>query len=103
MGRAKALSVAVSRENRRGGAGRSQSARLQWPIPLRGRLMVGRLALDQVVKVRILAPQPRKPAGGRRVSCSAHRGSYIDVATAPSGSGKARRSATVFTSRLGGW
>src|SRR5579862_6796367 len=26
--------------------------------PLRGRLMVGRLALDQVVKVRILAPQP---------------------------------------------
>ncbi len=30
---------------------------------LRGRLMVGRLTLDQVVKVRILAPQPEKPAG----------------------------------------
>jgi hypothetical protein len=30
--------------------------------PLRGRLMVGRPALDRVVKVRILAPQPRKPA-----------------------------------------
>jgi hypothetical protein len=25
--------------------------------PLRGRLMVGRLTLDQVVKVRVLAPQ----------------------------------------------
>jgi hypothetical protein len=25
---------------------------------LRGRLMVGRLTLDQVVKVRVLAPQP---------------------------------------------
>ena len=30
--------------------------------PLRGRLMVGRLALDQVVKVRILAPQPHEAA-----------------------------------------
>jgi hypothetical protein len=29
--------------------------------PLRGRLMVGRLTLDQVVKVRILAPQPQNP------------------------------------------
>ena len=28
--------------------------------PLRGRLTVGRLTLDQVVKVRILAPQPQK-------------------------------------------
>jgi hypothetical protein len=28
--------------------------------PLRGRLMVGRLTLDQVVKVRVLAPQSRK-------------------------------------------
>jgi hypothetical protein len=28
--------------------------------PLRGRLMVGRLTLDQVVKVRVLAPQPSK-------------------------------------------
>jgi hypothetical protein len=32
--------------------------------PLRGRLMVGRLTLDQVVKVRVLAPQPRKPRLG---------------------------------------
>jgi hypothetical protein len=33
--------------------------------PLRGRLMVGRLTLDQVVKVRVLAPQPQKaPAQG---------------------------------------
>ena len=33
--------------------------------PLRGRLMVGRLTLDQVVKVRVLAPQPqrRRPPG----------------------------------------
>src|SRR5262245_33145346 len=32
-------------------------------LPLRGRLMVGRLTLDQVVKVRVLAPQPeKKPA-----------------------------------------
>jgi hypothetical protein len=34
--------------------------------PLRGRLMVGRLTLDQVVKVRVLAPQPHEtppPAG----------------------------------------
>jgi hypothetical protein len=31
---------------------------------LRGRLMVGRLTLDQVVKVRILAPQPLKAAAG---------------------------------------
>jgi hypothetical protein len=32
---------------------------------LRGRLMVGRLTLDQVVKVRVLAPQPDKaPAQG---------------------------------------
>ena len=30
--------------------------------PLRGRLTVGRLALDQVVKVRILAPQPQEVA-----------------------------------------
>ena len=30
------------------------------PGPLRGRLTVGRPALDRVVKVRILAPQPRK-------------------------------------------
>ena len=28
--------------------------------PLRGRLMVGRLTLDQVVKVRVLAPQPSR-------------------------------------------
>jgi hypothetical protein len=28
--------------------------------PLRGRLMVGRLTLDQVVKVRVLAPQLHK-------------------------------------------
>jgi hypothetical protein len=32
--------------------------------PLRGRLMVGRLTLDQVVKVRVLAPQLRKPRFG---------------------------------------
>src|SRR5439155_702405 len=32
--------------------------------PLRGRLMVGRLTLDQVVKVRVLAPQPPKSRGG---------------------------------------
>jgi hypothetical protein len=32
-------------------------------LALRGRLMVGRLTLDQVVKVRVLAPQPsRAPA-----------------------------------------
>src|SRR5947199_2593224 len=28
--------------------------------PVRGRLMVGRLTLDQVVKVRVLAPQPSR-------------------------------------------
>jgi hypothetical protein len=33
--------------------------------PLRGRLMVGRLTLDQVVKVRVLAPQPRKAPAQR--------------------------------------
>src|SRR5207248_3018732 len=32
------------------------------PCALRGRLMVGRLTLDQVVKVRVLAPQPQKTA-----------------------------------------
>jgi hypothetical protein len=46
--------------------------------PLRGRLMVGRLTLDQVVKVRVLAPQPSKPPhGGFPVSDMAtriHRG-----------------------------
>ena len=31
--------------------------------PLRGRLMVGRLTLDQVVGVRIPAPQPQEAAG----------------------------------------
>src|SRR3954469_6153884 len=37
-----------------------ESTPVQCPDPLRGRLMVGRLTLDQVVKVRILAPQPSK-------------------------------------------
>src|SRR5262245_37809106 len=35
--------------------------------PLRGRLMVGRLTLDQVVKVRVLAPQPQKTPAHARV------------------------------------
>ena len=35
------------------------------PSPLRGRLMVGRLTLDQVVKVRVLAPQPHRNDEGR--------------------------------------
>jgi hypothetical protein len=64
------LSVATSRENRprrnvsRGACSESlrgespHLARLQCADPLRGRLMVGRLTLDQVVKVRVLAPQP---------------------------------------------
>jgi hypothetical protein len=34
---------------------------------LRGRLMVGRLTLDQVVKVRVLAPQPQPPRQGSMV------------------------------------
>src|SRR5439155_12433751 len=46
--------------------------------PVRGRLMVGRLTLDQVVKVRVLAPQPSraddpdelKPLRGRRAKGS---------------------------------
>jgi hypothetical protein len=40
---------------------------------LRGRLMVGRLTLDQVVKVRVLAPQPQKEheRGARRRLVSA--------------------------------
>src|SRR5439155_16822675 len=40
-------------------------ARYTWPAPLRGRLMVGRPALDREVGVRIPAPQPRtlRPGG----------------------------------------
>jgi hypothetical protein len=38
--------------------------------PLRGRLMVGRLTLDQVVKVRILAPQPHESPLPTRVFAS---------------------------------
>src|SRR6266536_254429 len=51
------------RPRRHAPRGRAASQRrrlepLQWRLPLRGRLMVGRLTLDQVVKVRVLAPQP---------------------------------------------
>jgi hypothetical protein len=41
--------------------------------PLRGRLMVGRLTLDQVVKVRILAPQPHESPLPTRVFASLDR------------------------------
>ncbi len=47
---------------RRSAERRAATRRLQWRGPLRGRLMVGRLTLDQVVKVRVLAPQLRKAA-----------------------------------------
>jgi hypothetical protein len=52
---------------------RPEPARLQCRDPLRGRLMVGRLTLDQVVKVRVLAPQPHKQheRGARRCLMSA--------------------------------
>jgi hypothetical protein len=57
MGRAKALSVATSSRIVLAARRTSQPVRLECRDPLRGRLMVGRLTLDQVVKVRVLAPQ----------------------------------------------
>jgi len=41
-------------------AGKTAASPATISVPLRGRLMVGRLTLDQVVKVRVLAPQPHK-------------------------------------------
>src|SRR6478736_6749850 len=38
--------------------------------PLRGRLMVGRLTLDQVVGVRVPAPQPHETPANRTVPAS---------------------------------
>src|SRR5947209_8684162 len=61
MGRARAQCSEGRKHWRRAGA------RLQWP-PLRGRLMVGRLTLDQVVKVRVLAPQLPKPPAQRAIA-----------------------------------
>ena len=62
MGRARAK---CSDERGRGECQNPESTPLQCADPLRGRLMVGRLTLDQVVKVRVLAPQPDKaPAQG---------------------------------------
>src|SRR5207244_9919226 len=42
----------------RSAARRTAAGAARMANPLRGRLMVGRLTLDQVVKVRVLAPQP---------------------------------------------
>src|SRR5919198_722021 len=42
---------------RRSAAPKTEPDRGYNAVPLRGRLMVGRLTLDQVVKVRVLAPQ----------------------------------------------
>ena len=49
--------------------------------PLRGRLMVGRLTLDQVVKVRVLAPQPEKHAGNGKVPLPASNASGARLQT----------------------
>src|SRR6266571_1828320 len=48
--------------------------------PLRGRLMVGRLTLDQVVKVRVLAPQPPRAAAWAAFSFRGSR-SMLGVGT----------------------
>ena len=66
------------RPRRHAPRGRAASQRrrlepLQWRLPLRGRLMVGRLTLDQVVKVRVLAPQPRSPLSEAGFSLSERR------------------------------
>jgi hypothetical protein len=48
--------------------------------PLRGRLMVGRLTLDQVVKVRVLAPQLSEDPASAGFCLSAKGGDLTDEA-----------------------
>jgi hypothetical protein len=54
------------------------------PGALRGRLMVGRLTLDQVVGVRVPAPQPRKAAAQAAFSFpdGQRQPAWVNVATA---------------------
>src|SRR2546422_8437069 len=79
MGRAKALSVATSGRIVRAARRTSHPARLEWREPLRGRLMVGRLTLDQVVKVRVLAPQPPKAPLTRGCCTKSPSGGFLST------------------------
>jgi hypothetical protein len=59
--RAEALGVRLRKASpQRSASARAEAEHGYTSSPLRGRLMVGRLTLDQVVKVRVLAPQPSK-------------------------------------------
>ena len=67
------------------GARSRRTAPLQCRDPLRGRLMVGRLTLDQVVKVRVLAPQLGEVPAKPRFQCGAL--SYLEAVKAQWGNG----------------
>ena len=53
-----APSEGLGRDELRGVGGAGKGPLVSFAAPLRGRLMVGRLTLDQVVGVRVPAPQP---------------------------------------------